>query len=98
MCAAILRMIKSIIPYGAERLKTVNKDDVQQYIDAKYLPVRMGGTVRTTCSLTTKRGTQRFTTLRETKEWRASQSDRAFAHKIPELLNEIPFFNARPPL
>ncbi|XP_075535958.1 motile sperm domain-containing protein 2-like isoform X2 [Dermacentor variabilis] len=41
---AILRMIKSILPYGAERLKTVNKDDVQQYIDAKYLPVHMGGT------------------------------------------------------
>lgn len=41
---AILRMIKSIIPYGAERLKTVNKQDIQQYIDAKYLPVRMGGT------------------------------------------------------
>ncbi|XP_049518505.1 motile sperm domain-containing protein 2 isoform X2 [Dermacentor silvarum] len=41
---AILRMIKSLLPYGAERLKTVNKDDIQQYIDAKHLPVRMGGT------------------------------------------------------
>ncbi|KAH7962813.1 hypothetical protein HPB52_018066 [Rhipicephalus sanguineus] len=40
---AILRMIKSLLTFGADRLKTVNKQDIQQYIDAKYLPVRMGG-------------------------------------------------------
>ncbi|KAL3213811.1 hypothetical protein MRX96_051589 [Rhipicephalus microplus] len=40
---ALLKMIKGWLPFGVERLKTVNKKDIQQYIDAKYLPVRMGG-------------------------------------------------------
>ncbi|KAH8041380.1 hypothetical protein HPB51_014661 [Rhipicephalus microplus] len=40
---SLLKMIKGWLPFGVERLKTVNKKDIQQYIDAKYLPVRMGG-------------------------------------------------------
>uniref|UniRef100_A0A023G496 Putative phosphatidylinositol transfer protein pdr16 n=1 Tax=Amblyomma triste TaxID=251400 RepID=A0A023G496_AMBTT len=40
---AILKMITSILPFGAERLKPVNKSGIQQYIDTKHLPLRMGG-------------------------------------------------------
>ncbi|XP_077515745.1 motile sperm domain-containing protein 2-like [Amblyomma americanum] len=40
---AILKMITSVIPTGADRLKPVNKNDIQRYIDARHLPARMGG-------------------------------------------------------
>lgn len=40
---AVLKLIKSIMPHGTERLVTVKKDEILNYVDAKYLPERMGG-------------------------------------------------------